>query len=67
MNAGTVPCPGGTRPRGAEEVLPLDARQAKGPAQCLDDLLGGVRRAALFESGDVVDRDAGQLRELLAA
>jgi NAD(P)-dependent dehydrogenase (short-subunit alcohol dehydrogenase family) len=52
--------------RGAEQVLAFGAGDAQRPPQRLDDLFGRIGGAALLEAGDVVDRDARQLRQLLA-
>ena len=54
-------------PGDLEQVLAFGPGQAQCPAEGLDDLARRVGRPALFEAGDVVDRDAGQQRELLAA
>ena len=48
-------------------MRPLCFRQPQRPRQRLDDLRGRAGRAALLEPGDVIDGDAGQCGELLAA
>jgi len=49
-----------------EEELPFEVGQAKPAGQRLDHLSRRRGRPALFEPGQVVDRDTGEVRELLA-
>jgi hypothetical protein len=48
-------------------MLALGTGQPQSTPQRLDDLFRRAGRPALLETGDVVNRDPGQLRELLPA